>query len=140
MEQEQYKDQISVLLVPVGKLQKTVVIDRGLRGLQQAIGGDIEQFSPFYDEVAIICDEEGKLKGKPLNRAIYDEDSGEMIEIMAGDFLVVYAPETSENYESLPPELNRKYAEKFHDPQRFCRMNGEIIAIPYQPKRDSYER
>lgn len=140
MEQEQYKDQISVLLVPVGKLPKTVVIDRGLRGLQQAIGGDIEQFSPFYDEVAIICDEEGKLKGKPLNRAIYDEDSGEMIEIMAGDFLVVYAPETSENYESLPPELNRKYAEKFHDPQRFCRMNGEIIAIPYQPKRDSYER
>lgn len=73
-----------------------------------------------------------------MNRAIYDEDSGEMIEIMAGDFLVVYAPETSENYESLPPELNRKYAEKFHDPQRFCRMNGEIIAIPYQPKRDSY--
>ena len=140
MEQEQYKDQISVLLVPVGKLPKTVVIDRGLRGLQQAIGGDIEQFSPFYDEVAIICDEEGKLKGKPLNRAIYDEDSGEMIEIMVGDFLVVYAPETSENYESLPPELNRKYAEKFHDPQRFCRMNGEIIAIPYQPKRDSYER
>lgn len=140
MEQEQYKDQISVLLVPVGKLPKTVVIDRGLRGLWQAIGGDIEQFSPFYDEVAIICDEEGKLKGKPLNRAIYDEDSGEMIEIMAGDFLVVYAPETSENYESLPPELNRKYAEKFHDPQRFCRMNGEIIAIPYQPKRDSYER
>lgn len=140
MEQEQYKDQISVLLVPVGKLPKTVVIDRGLRGLQQAVGGDIEQFSPFYDEVAIICDEEGKLKGKPLNRAIYDEDSGEMIEIMAGDFLVVYAPETSENYESLPPELNRKYAEKFHDPQRFCRMNGEIIAIPYQPKRDSYER
>ena len=140
MEQEQYKDQISVLLVPVGKLPKTVVIDHGLRGLQQAIGGDIEQFSPFYDEVAIICDEEGKLKGKPLNRAIYDEDSGEMIEIMAGDFLVVYAPETSENYESLPPELNRKYAEKFHDPQRFCRMNGEIIAIPYQPKRDSYER
>ena len=75
-----------------------------------------------------------------MNRAIYDEDSGEMIEIMAGDFLVVYAPETSENYESLPPELNRKYAEKFHDPQRFCRMNVEIIAIPYQPKRDSYER
>jgi len=140
MEQEQYKDQISVLLVPVGKLPKTVVIDRGLRGLQQAVGGDIEQFSPFYDEVAIICDEEGKLKGKALNRAVYDEDSGEMIEIMAGDFLVVYAPETSENYESLPPELNRKYAEKFHDPQRFCRMNGEIIAIPYQQKRDSYER
>ena len=140
MEQEQYKDQISVLLVPVGKLPKTVVIDRGLYGLQEAVGGDIEQFSPFYDEVAIICDEEGKLKGKALNRAVYDEDSGEMIEIIAGDFLIVYAPETSENYESLPPELNRKYAEKFHDPQRFFRINGEIVAVPYQPKRDSYER
>ncbi len=39
--------------------------------------------------------------GNPLNRAIYDEDSGEMIEIMAGDFLIVYVPSTSENYESL---------------------------------------
>ena len=39
--------------------------------------------------------------GKPLNRAIYDEDSSEMIEIMAGDFLIVYVPSTSENYESL---------------------------------------
>ncbi len=36
-----------------------------------------------------------------MNRAIYDEDSSEMIEIMAGDFLIVYVPSTSENYESL---------------------------------------
>lgn len=140
MGNERAKNTISVLLFEVGKYPRTVEIECGLHDLQEAVGGDIEQFSPFYDDVAIICDEEGKLKGKPLNRAIYDEDSGEMIEIIAGDFLVVYAPETSENYESLPPELNRKYAEKFYDPQRFFCINGEIVAVPYQPKRDSYER
>jgi hypothetical protein len=79
-------------------------------------------------------------KGKPLNRAIYDEDSGKMIEIMAGDFLIVYAPATSENYESLPPELNRKYKLKFYYPQTFLRINGEIKAIPYRPKKDEPER
>lgn len=75
-----------------------------------------------------------------MNRAIYDEDSGEMIDIMAGDFLIIYAPSTSENYESLPPELNRKYTLKFYYPQNFLRINGEIKAIPYRPKKDDPER
>lgn len=140
MEKENTKDTISVLLFEVGKYPRTVEIERGLHGLQETVGGDIEQFSPFSDGAVIICDEEGKLKGKPLNRAIYDEDSGEMIDIMAGDFLIVYAPSTSENYESLPPELDRKYKLKFYYPQTFLRINGEIKAIPYRPKKDEPER
>ena len=140
MENKETKNAISVLLFEVGKYPKTVEIERGLHGLQEAVGGDIEQFSLFSDGAVIICDEEGKLKGKPLNRAIYDEDSGEMIEIMAGDFLIVYAPADSENYESLPPELKHKYEGMFRCPQRFLRIDGEILAVPYRPKKDDPER
>lgn len=140
MGNESAKNTISVLLFEVGKYPRTVEIERGLHGLQEAVGGDIEQFSPFSDDVAIISDVEGMLKGKPLNRAIYDEDSGEMISIIAGNFLIVYAPATSKNYESLPPELNRKYNLKFYYPQNLLRINGEIKAIPYRPKKDDPER
>ncbi len=131
MKKEETKETITALLFEVGKYPRMVEIDHGLEGLQNAVGGYIEQCS-LFDEVAIICDDDGKIKGKPLNRAIYD-DSGEMIDIIAGDFLIVYAPATSTTYESLPPELSRKYAVKFRYPERFCRIAGEILAIPYQP-------
>ncbi len=117
-----------------------VEIDRGLESLQEQVEGDIEQYSPFYDEVSIICNEEGKMRGMTLNRAIYDEDSHQMVDIVAGKFLVVYAPSGSDHYQSLPPELADKYAKKFKQPERFFKMNGEIIAVPFDPKKSRDDR
>ena len=36
---------------------------------------------PYDDDVAIICNEEGKMRGLPLNRAVYvqDNDKKEMV-------------------------------------------------------------
>ena len=131
---------ISVLLVEPGKYPRMVEIDRGLESLQEQVEGDIEQYSPFYDEVSIVCNEEGKMRGMTLNRAIYDEDSHQMVDIIAGKFLVVYAPSGSEHYQSLPPELADKYAKKFKQPERFFKMNGEIIAVPFDPKKSRDDR
>ena len=36
--------------------------------------GYIEAIYPYDDPVALICGEEAKLEGKPLNRALRDED------------------------------------------------------------------
>lgn len=41
---------------------------------QHEVGGHIQAVYPHDDPVAIICDEEGKRKGSPLNRALRDED------------------------------------------------------------------
>lgn len=131
---------ISVLLVEPGKYPRMVEIDRGLESLQEQVEGDIEQYSPFYDEVSIVCNEEGKMRGMTLNRAIYDEDSHQMVDIIAGKFLVVYAPIGSEHYQSLPPELADKYAKKFKQPERFFKMNGEILAVPFDPKKSRDDR
>ncbi len=38
--------------------------------LQAAVGGDIQAVYPYEDPVALICNEEGKLMGLPLNRAL----------------------------------------------------------------------
>ena len=64
---------ISVLLVEPNKYPKMIEIDDTLEAMQGVVGGDIEEYMPFEDEVAIVCHEEGKLIGLPPNRAIYAE-------------------------------------------------------------------
>lgn len=230
---------ISVLLVQPGKYPKTVAIEDSLEAMQALVGGDIEEYMPFEDEVAIICNEEGKISGLPLNRAVYAEEEvnmgysemaqkfreaekngehlngyivftedsftekyplesrtyvvssdnkayrpnmggysiyatsldgtdknvrleaymaaekggedgwkiercymkeREMIEIMAGDFFICHAPISSEKFMSLPPDLEKKYSEKFRYPEKFVRTDEGIKAIPYKPAARDMER
>ena len=64
----------------------------------------------------------------------------EMIEIIAGDFFICYAPISSEKFLSLTPDLEKKYAEKFRYPETFVRTDDGIKAIPYKPKTKDFER
>ena len=64
---------IEVLLIEPEKYPRVVQIENILDGLQAAVGGDIEEYMPFDDDAAIICNEDGKNMGLPLNRAIYAE-------------------------------------------------------------------
>ena len=131
---------LSVLLVEPNKYPKMIEIDDTLEAMQAVVEGDIEEYMPFEDEVAIICNEEGKVQGLPLNRAIYDESSREMQDIICGKFFIAYAPFDSEKFQSLPPELAEKYREKFKYPERFMRTGNEIIAVPFKPIRADKER
>lgn len=67
------KKMISVLLVEPEKYPKIVEIEDTLEAMQALVGGGIEEYMPFKDEVAIICNDESKMLGLPLNRAIYAE-------------------------------------------------------------------
>ena len=82
---------------------------------------------PFEDEVAIICNEEGKVNGLTPNRAVYKENSREIQDIICGKFFVAYAPFEAEKFQSLPPDLAEQYREKFKYPERFMRVNNEIV-------------
>ena len=62
-------NKLSVLLVEPGKTPKMIKIDDSLEAMQALVRGPIEVFSPFNDDVVIICNEEGKISGLPLNRA-----------------------------------------------------------------------
>lgn len=234
---------ISVLLVQPGKYPKMIELESELEAMQRVVGGDIEEYMPFEDEVAIICNEEGKVNGLPLNRAVYaepeevdmtyqemknrfreaekthgahltgylvfsqesfqspyseqsrtyqissdnkafncttggysifgdsldgsdrgvrldlymaderggkdgwkvercymKEDSREMIDIMAGDFFIAYAPISSEKYLSLPDDLAKKYSEKFRFPERFFQTADGMKAVPFTPISKDRER
>lgn len=130
---------ISVLLIQPEKYPRMVEIEDSLEAMQALVGGDIEEYMPFEDEVAIICNEEGKVNGLPLNRAVYDSDH-QMIEIMAGDFFIAYAPVSSEKFLSLPDDMAKKYSEKFRYPENFLRTENGIKAVPFKPVSKDMER
>ena len=121
--------------------EKAVVIEMedSLESMQNMVGGLIEEYMPWDDEVAIICNEEGKMNGLPLNRGIKDEN-GHLQDIIAGDFFICYAPIESERFESMPPELEEKYLKMFEKPERFYRDNGFIIQKKWEPAKAEAER
>ena len=125
-------EKLDVLLVKPGMYPQQVQIDSGLAALQQAVEGDIEAAYYFEEPVAVIVNEEGKLNGSELNRAICDQD-GNIVYIIAGSFLVVGLGE--ENFCSLSPELMQKFEEKFHQPEMFVRMGKSVMALPIPDNR-----
>lgn len=90
-EKVEVPEKISVVLVEPGKYPRLVEIEDSLEAMQSLVEGNIEEYMPYEDEVAIICNEEGKMNGMPLNRAIYSDDK-EMLDIIAGKFFICYAP------------------------------------------------
>lgn len=138
-EKVEVPEKISVVLVELGKYPRLVEIEDSLEAMQSLVEGNIEEYMPYEDEVAIICNEEGKMNGMPLNRAIYSDDK-EMLDIIAGKFFICYAPFESEKFLSMPKELARKYEEKFKYPERFYKTANGIEAKPYKPISKDMER
>lgn len=125
---------IEVLMVEPGQYPRMERIGADLRSLQKAVDGDIQAVYPYDDAVALICGEEAKLEGKPLNRALRDE-KGEIYDIVAGKFFICGLGE--EDFASLPKELQKKYEDKFRQPEAFLKMGSKIKAIPTEPAKAS---
>ena len=133
---------MSVLLVKAGQYPEMVEIDNTLEAKQELVGGYIEMICPFADsEVAVILNEEGKINGSQLNRALYadQENKDRVIDILAGDFFICSAPYDSDDFESLPPEKAEKYTDMFKYPELFFRSGNDIVALPYIPDKKSLD-
>ena len=125
---EQNENTLSVLKIAPGQYPQQVEIDNDLKALQEAVGGFIGASYPFADDpVAIVYNDDGKLIGLPLNRALRDED-GQMYEAVAGTFLVVGLGE--EDFASLNPELAQKYEQLFHQPEAFLKLGNRLLVLP----------
>ena len=122
---------LDVLLVEPGQYARMTTIDAGLKSLQKTVGGDNEAAYFFDDPVALVCQEEGKINGSELNRAVRDAD-GEILDIIAGKFFICGLGE--EDFASLPEGLKKKYEDMFHQPETFLKMGRSITAIPIEPK------
>lgn len=130
------KKTITVVLLEPGKLAREAEIDDTLAGMQKIVGGYIEEFCPFEEDVAFVCNEEGKIDGLPLNRAV--KSGGEILDIIAGTCFICDC--SGESFGSLSQSQLKRYLEQFKYPESFIRMNGEIQAIPFKPTNKEHER
>ena len=124
-------DKMTVLVVEPEKTPYPQEIGTDLEALQKAVGGYIQAVYPYDEPVAIIVNEEGKLNGLPLNRALRD-DSGSPYDVTAGTMLIVGLGD--EDFCSLTPELLRKFTEKFKTPEQFLSIGGKLMVMPVEPK------
>lgn len=121
---------IEVLLVEPGRYARMATIGSSLEDMQKVVGGYIQEAPFFRDPVTLVCNEEGKISGLPLNRAIRDDD-GKIIDVVAGIFFICGAE--GDHFSSIPKELQKKYEEKFKKPEAFLKMGRSIMAIPMEP-------
>ncbi len=103
---------MKILVVKPMEVPEIIEIDGSLESMQKVVGGLIQAIYPFDDDIALICNEEGKLNGLQLNRALYDCNE-KMYDIVAGNFFLCQAPAESEEFEGLTDEQIKKYKEKY---------------------------
>lgn len=120
-----------ILLIQPGQAPILSEFSGTLESMQRTVGGCIEILFPFDDPVALVCHEEGKLLGLPLNRSLRDQ-SGQIYDVVAGPLFLCGAPTDSECLDSIPDALIEKYRECFAAPEIFINLNGKLLCIPVE--------
>ena len=82
---------MKIVVKKVGQMPEVREVENELHVLQEIVGGYIECF-PIFDNVVCVCNEEGKLKGLPIN-FVFDGD------FIAGD--VFFCATGIDDFESL---------------------------------------
>lgn len=136
-EMRERDDKLTVLMVKAGEKPESMSIDNNLSVMQKAVGGYIEVV-PLDGDTVLICNEEGKIHGLPLNRAVYDEHH-RMTEIIAGDFFICNAPPDREDFTSLTEKQLEKYTKTFNFPQKFIKTSTGIHAVNIKEKPKNRE-
>ena len=114
---------MNVLIVEPGKHPRLADIDESLESLQKTVGGYIEAIYPFEDEIALICDEESKLKSDTeWNRLL--PETGDVIK---GTFII--AGLGDEDFTDITPELAEKYKQRFWNIELFIPTPNGLMPI-----------
>ena len=114
---------MKVLIVEPGQYPREAEIAKSLKAEQAVVGGLIECVYPWQDNACIVCNDEGKLEGLPLNRTLDDYD------VIAGTFFVVGL--TEDDFCSLTNEQVERYKAMFFKPQLFVPYRGSLMQVPY---------
>ena len=103
------EEKIKVLYVEPNKLPTEMIIDNTLEKKQELVGGYIQCACLLDDDtVSLICNEEGKILGLPLNRDIGHD-------IIAGTFIIAGNDDSTGEFISLTDEQKEKYKNIFDE-------------------------
>ena len=117
---------MKVLMVEPGKAPYEKDLAGGLKPMQEAVGGMIQCIYPFHERAALVCNDEGKILGLPLNRAVYNDD-GQLVDVISGNFFIAGLGE--EELTDLPQPLMQRYAQRFRQPEQFLMLNGQLVVL-----------
>lgn len=104
---------MKVIIVEPLKAPYVKDIDPSLESMQKIVGGTIQAIYPFDDpEIALICNDDGKLLHLFPNRGLFDEE-GYLCDIICGTFFLCAAPSGAENFAGLSEKQIRTYKKRF---------------------------
>ena len=120
-----------VILVEPNTLPRIAEVENTPKSLQNTVGGYIEVISMDHldPNIILICNEEGKLMGLPLNRTLHDR-YGNTLDYIAGTFII--CAERNGEFFSIPKKLENKYLEHF--------ASDEVLWDERQHKHIDWER
>lgn len=118
-----------IVYIAAGQEPEVRDIGGSLEDMKKLIDGYIEVIHPFNDTALIVCNEEGKINGLPLNRSLLHPETGELYEIIAGNFFICDAPPDSDDFAGLSEVQVKMYMEQFKDPESFIIEDGKIVII-----------
>ena len=118
---------MKVIIVKPFTQPYTTEIKGDLESMQAVVGGYIQAIYPFDDTVALVCNDEGKLLGLPLNRAIRDPATGQILDIIAGTFFICGLSE--DDFASLTNDQINRYTHMFRHPEAFIHSNSQIVIL-----------
>ena len=103
------EEKIKVLALLPMELPKEIELDNTLEAMQKFVGGLIEciTLSDTGSAVTLVCNDEGKLLGLPLNRPLWDG-----ADVLAGPGFLAGC-DSEGNLTSLPQSTMDFYKEKF---------------------------
>jgi len=119
---------MKILIVEPGKHPRMADIPHTLQEMQQTVGGYIQAIYPWEDPVALVCDEEALLKHQEFNRLIAPEVA------IFGTFFICGLGE--EDFDDLPDDLMKKYAQQLRDPEMLVRTGKGYIALRISSDED----
>ena len=125
------EEKIRILLVQPGKYPVEKTISHTPKNLQELVQGTTEIVYPWpAQRIALVCNDESKLTGQPLNRVL-----PEIQNIIAGDFFLcgLHYTNTGSNLCSLSPDQMEKMKERFHDPYLFAHTASGIRCFKTTP-------
>lgn len=118
---------ITALKIAPLSIPEVVTIKNDAEAISAVVEGTLEIISPYSDNVGLVMNDEGKLNGMPLNRALY-APNGALCDVIAGTFLVVGI--AGEDLCSLSDEQISTYQQLFYAPEVFAWINRKLVVIP----------
>lgn len=111
-----FKEMITVVKVEPGRKARVDKIGTDLKDFQEYVGGAIQIVYPFEDQVCIVCGDEAKLQGLPLNRCLVDNE-GDVYDVIAGNFFICSCKYC--DCSSLSKEEQKKYQTMYQYAEEF---------------------